>query len=219
MQIHENKENGDRCHCCTLDLYISKLPLEAREKDLFYVCPVERLNKKKNTFDSSVWYYSIPIGRNKLSQMVPEMCKLGEIYGQKTNCSLRARGATELYEAEVPEKIIQERTGHRSLDSLRIYERTSEKQQQAVTNILSSTSETNYHTQLARLDSNSHNVTVCPSTSNVSLVAFLPNFNFISTMTMSRFSRTVTIFSLLSLPVGRTVCYSVCPAGSVCGAC
>ena len=84
VQIHENKEIGDRCQCRILDLYISKLPLEAREKDLFYVRPVDRPNKKKPTFDSSVWYYSIPIGRNKLSQMVPEMCKLGEISGHKT---------------------------------------------------------------------------------------------------------------------------------------
>ena len=70
-------------------------------------------------------------GRNKI-------CKLGNICGLKTNHSLRATGATELYEAQVSEKIIQERTGHRSLEYLRMYECTSDKQQQAVSNILSS---------------------------------------------------------------------------------
>ena len=70
--------------------------------------------------------------------MVPEMCKLGDISGR----SFRITDVTELYEAEVPEKISQECTGHRSLDLNRSYERTSEKQQQSD---LSSISQTNYH--------------------------------------------------------------------------
>ena len=41
-------------------------------------------------------------------------------------------------------KIIQERTGHRSLECLRMYEHTSDKQQQAVSNILSSHSQSSY---------------------------------------------------------------------------
>lgn len=77
--------------------------MEAKEKDLFYVRPMEKVNKKATTYEHSVWYYSIPIGCNKLSQMVSEMCKLRNISGHNTNHSLRATGATELYEAEVPE--------------------------------------------------------------------------------------------------------------------
>ena len=38
----------------------------------------------------------------------------------KTNHSLRATGATQLYTANVPEKMIQQRTGHCSLKGLRI---------------------------------------------------------------------------------------------------
>ena len=34
-------------------------------------------------------------------------------------------GATTLYNANIPEKLIQERTGHRSIKALRQYERTS----------------------------------------------------------------------------------------------
>jgi integrase len=42
-----------------------------------------------------------------------------EISGKSlTNHSLRATGATRLFEANVPEKLIQERTGHRSIDAL-----------------------------------------------------------------------------------------------------
>ena len=120
VEIYETSQSGDRCHCHLLDLYISKLPIKAKKKDLFYVRPIDKLNKKPS-LERSVWYYSIPIGRNKLSQMVSEMCKLANISGHKTNHSLRATGATELYKAEVPEKIIQERTGHCSLECLRMY--------------------------------------------------------------------------------------------------
>ena len=38
----------------------------------------------------------------------------------KTNHSLRATGATQLYTANVPEKRIQQRTGHCSLKGLHI---------------------------------------------------------------------------------------------------
>ena len=40
-----------------------------------------------------------------------------------TNHSLRAAGATAMFQAGIPEKLIAERTGHRSQKSLRLYER------------------------------------------------------------------------------------------------
>ena len=46
-------------------------------------------------------------------------------------------GASNLFQAGVPEKIIQERTGHRSLKALRMYERTTTSQHIAVSNVLS----------------------------------------------------------------------------------
>ena len=64
----------------------------------------------------------------------------------KTNHSLCATGATDLYAAAVPEKLIQQRTGHRSLKALRIYERTTGEQKLAVSKILTSGSRIN-HTQ------------------------------------------------------------------------
>ena len=62
----------------------------------------------------------------------------------KTNHSLRATGATCLYSANVPEKIIQQRTGHQSLKSLRTYERTSDEQHLAVSTILTDPSNVVY---------------------------------------------------------------------------
>lgn len=64
------------------------------------------------------------------------MCYDAGIEGKKTNHSLRVSGASTLFEAGVPERVIQQRTGHRSLLSLRMYERVSEGQEKAVSRIL-----------------------------------------------------------------------------------
>ena len=85
------------------------------------------------------WYAKAPVGRDSLNKVVKKMCQEAKIEGNKTNHSLRARGTTQLYERGVPEKQIQERTGHRSLDALHVYERTSEAQHRAVTSVLCST--------------------------------------------------------------------------------
>ena len=92
--------------------------------DYFYLRP---LTKFENVEDS-VWYVQVPVGRNKLSKITASMCSKAGIGGNKTNHSLRATGATELYMAGVPEKIIQERTGHKSTEALRMYEKKKKKQ-------------------------------------------------------------------------------------------
>ena len=51
-------------------------------------------------------------------------------------------GASSLFDAGVPEKIIQGRTGHRSLDALRLYKHVTDKQNQQVSKILSGQSKT-----------------------------------------------------------------------------
>ena len=72
------------------------------------------------------------------------ICEDADVSGQKTNHSLRATGATEMYHAGVPEKVIQERTGHLSLSGLRQYERTSGEQQRTVSRILASRENVSY---------------------------------------------------------------------------
>ena len=50
----------------------------------------------------------------------------------KTNHSLRVAGTTRLFLSQVPEKIVQQWTGHRLLEALRKYEHTSKEQDMAV---------------------------------------------------------------------------------------
>ena len=64
--------------------------------------------------------------------------------GTKSNHSLRATGAMELYQAGVPEKVIQEHTGHLSLTGLHQYERTSGKQHETMSQILAAKGNVTY---------------------------------------------------------------------------
>ena len=60
----------------------------------------------------------MPAGWNYLGSLVKEVCKEAGIEGEKSNHSLRVTGATRMWEANVPEKLIQQRTGHRSSEKL-----------------------------------------------------------------------------------------------------
>ena len=68
--------------------------------------------------------------------MLKKMCTQANIPGNKTNHSLRATAATEMFRCGVPEKIIQERKGHRSLEALQSYERFDEGQHKVVSALL-----------------------------------------------------------------------------------
>ena len=121
--------------CSFLDLYLSKLPRDAIDRYIFYLCPLPAVPAKP----AAPWFQSVPIGRNQLATMVPSMCSKAGIAGQKTNHSLRATAATDLYHANIPEKLIQERTGHKSVQALRVYQHTTDDQQKAVSEVLAST--------------------------------------------------------------------------------
>ena len=117
VPIFKNVHAGERCLVSLLDLYLSKLPQAAIDKDIFYCKLLERFDK------DSHWYSQQPRGKHTLANMVKSMFTEAGVDGTFTNHSLRATGATDLFQAGVPEKIIQEFTGHRSIKALRQYER------------------------------------------------------------------------------------------------
>ena len=77
-------------------------------------------------------------------------CVDAGISGNKTNHSLRATGASQLFQANVPEKVIQERTGHRSLEALWLYEKTTTEQHQAVAQVLGSSATLSYESVIQK---------------------------------------------------------------------
>ena len=114
--------NKERCHVRLLDLYISKLPRDTNNN--FYCTPLKSIPLDP----SKPWFSVTPVGWNKLDAMVATIFKDAGISG-KTNHSLRVTGATRMYNSGIPEKTIQSRTGHKSVEALRVYERPSKEQQ------------------------------------------------------------------------------------------
>ena len=147
VPVVSNPNAGERCLVCILDVYFSKLPSASKEKDLFYLQPYPEVPVLAN----APWFKNQAIGKNTLGTFVKDMFEEGGICG-KTNHSLRATGVTEMYLAGVPEKVIQERTGHRSLEGLRAYERNTLEQHQTFSNIASSSSSNlNYVKELEKI--------------------------------------------------------------------
>lgn len=76
------------------------------------------------------------------------MCQAAGIVGHKTNHSLRATAASEMFARQIPEKLIEERKGHRSLEALRTYERSNEEQHRAVSSVLCDSKPSTYSQQI-----------------------------------------------------------------------
>ena len=97
----------------------------------FYLHPLK--NPKTDT-----WYSTTPVGYNTLSMTVKRLCAKADIAGFKTNHSLRVTNAIRLFQSGAAEQLIMECMGHRSLDGVRAYKRTSDEQQKSVSNVLNS---------------------------------------------------------------------------------
>ena len=93
-----------------LDLYLSKLPVHAFTGDSFYMRPLGAIPADAHL----PWFTNSRLGKHAISHMLSNM-RSDAGMERKTNHSLRATGATSLFEKQVPEKIVKERTGHRSL--------------------------------------------------------------------------------------------------------
>ncbi len=68
----------------------------------------------------------VPIRTQTLGTTVTRLCKVADIKGYKTNNSLRATATSRLYHLGVGEQLVMECTGHRSLEGVRSYKRTSD---------------------------------------------------------------------------------------------
>ena len=118
--------DSEKCLVEILDFYISKLP---EKPSAFYLRPL----MKVPTESDKPWFANVPIGVNTLLTMMTRMLKSAELSTTYTNHSLRATSASRLFAKNVPEKIIQEKSGHRSAAGLRAYEHTTADQHRAVT--------------------------------------------------------------------------------------
>ena len=127
---YENLLNPLRCFVTLFKLYVSHCPpADERKNKAFYLTPLKKLK-------GQVWYSNVPVGHNTLANTVNRICKKSDVQGYKTNHSLRVTAATRLYQAGVDEQLIMKRTGHRSIEGVRLYKRPSEEQDQEVSSLL-----------------------------------------------------------------------------------
>ena len=130
--VRQFESPGERCHVTFLDTYMLKVPKSALEKDNFYLRPLA----KAPDDPIAPWFTEVPLGRNTLANMMKTMSKKANLTTEYTNHSLRAFGATEMFKHGIEEKIIQQRTGHRSTEALRKYEATTMEQELSVSKLL-----------------------------------------------------------------------------------
>lgn len=113
---------------------------------LYYYCyspdDVERAlflrAREKWKFGDELWFERSPIGHNLLQSRFKEMCKQAGLVGNFTNHSIRATAITRMYDSGLAEKMIMKRSGHRSSEGVRAYQRENASAVVKVSNALSS---------------------------------------------------------------------------------
>ena len=112
---------SSRCMIRLLDKYLERPPPDA---EYVYMRPLDKIPNLKQP-----WYTKQRVGYNTLKGFIPKLFATSGLEGLYTNHSLRATSITRMFKADVPEKIIAEKSGHKSLKALRMYERTSSLQE------------------------------------------------------------------------------------------
>ena len=134
-----------RCLVKLLDQYLERLPSGA---PFLYMRPLEQVPKES---DKS-WFTRQRVGFNMLKGFVGKIFSGTGIECEYTNHSLRATAITRMFNAKVPEKIIAEKSGHRSMAALRSYEHTSYEQEQAAGRAIVSGEKLSDNDQVASTD-------------------------------------------------------------------
>ena len=115
-----------------LDYYFRKFPKPPLSMDFMYLQPKPRVPSDPK----EPWFYPNPVGKNTLHSLLSTMCMEAGTEEKKSNHSLRVTGATAMFAAQVPEKMIKDITGHKSSKALALYERPTLAQKQALSKVL-----------------------------------------------------------------------------------
>ena len=120
--------NIERCPVCIFKKCCRLLPPPKSCKKMYL--------RPKSKIEPNVWFCDQPYENNKVASTVKDICKEAGFQGKFTNHSLCATSASRMYNANVPEQIIKEVTGHRS-ECVRIYKRTSDDIRQKASETIS----------------------------------------------------------------------------------
>lgn len=153
-RAYANVSCPKRCIVRILKTYIKRCPTQALEK-AFYLKPLKKYSNRE------FWYCSVPLGHNKLQNVIKSMMTEAGIEGYWTNHSLRATAVTRLFQENVDDKLIKGLTGHRS-EALQGYKRESDDQLAKVSNIVQGQA-------VQKLDNKKKNNTELPLSANTDL--------------------------------------------------
>ena len=128
-RIYENLDLNQRCPVKLFEKYINKLNpkcgrLWQRPKDCF--CE-----------NDSIWYQNRPIGKSVISTFMSRICQICDIETKYTNHCLRVT-CINMLKANFSDADVMSISGHKSLTSLKIYERTTEKEKEDISDFISS---------------------------------------------------------------------------------
>lgn len=121
---HNESEQHERCLVLIYKRYLELVNSLSSKDKAFYFQPYNDRYSFKNAV----------VGVHSLDNIVPNLCKAIGIEKKTSHC-LRVTLATKLFNENVDEKLIRERTGHKS-DSLFIYEKASKEKEETISNIL-----------------------------------------------------------------------------------
>ena len=128
VRHHANTQRPERCFVSLFKRYRQLCPPDA-PPDAFYLQPACHPTE-------SCWYSNCALGHNSLGKTLSRLCSSAGIAGYKTNHSLCATATSRLYHSGVDEQLVMERTGHRSVEGVRSYKRTSDQQREVLSDIL-----------------------------------------------------------------------------------
>ncbi len=97
----------------------------------FYVQPVRKIT-------SAQWYTNNPTGKNSLSTIAKRMAEESVLQGRLTNHSGRHTAIQTLLDSSTPAHQVMQLSGHKRVESLNSYNRTSVAQQREISRTLSS---------------------------------------------------------------------------------
>ena len=84
--------------------------------------------KESFSENDETWYCNIPVGEKKLKTFLPELSAICNLSQRYTNHSIRATCATILSRGKYNYAQIKSVTGHKSVQSLAIYQKVNEKE-------------------------------------------------------------------------------------------
>ena len=108
VRAYKNLQNPERCPVEFYKKYLSHVPKDTSDNAFYSVPALPKPNEQ-------IWYYKKAAGRETLGNVVTNIMKKTRYEGYFTNHSLRRSCATRLYDAGIPEQVIQETilvTGH-----------------------------------------------------------------------------------------------------------